>query len=219
MPSLRDEVRMLSQDIRALPSSDSAIWAGIGTAATIGVHPFDDAATVRLETAQEGTLHNVFIPGKFIGETTVQVGLAAATYVVGRVTKRPKVATAGFELIRAQLITEGLVQGLKVAVRRERPDASDNRSFPSGHAALTFATATVLQRRFGWARSIPAYIVASYVAAARVTEDKHYVSDVIGGAFVGIIAARTVTREGRRFAELAPVFGRQKTGVIVVLTF
>jgi hypothetical protein len=56
-----------------------------------------------------------------------------------------------------------------------------------------FATATVLQRRYGWKVGIPAYGFAAYVAASRLSENKHFLSDVILGAAIGIMGGRTVT--------------------------
>lgn len=204
-PSVKALPHELWDDVKALPSRDALIWSAIGAGAALAVHPLDNRATVELNRTQDGALHATFAPGRIIGETSVQVGLAAAVYAVGRGTHRERVEQIGIELIRAQLLTEGLVQGVKFAARRERPDASDNRSLPSGHAALTFATATVLERRFGWFRALPAYALAAYVATSRVTTDKHYLSDVVAGAFIGTIAARTVTRREGRLAHLFPI--------------
>jgi membrane-associated phospholipid phosphatase len=97
-----------------------------------------------------------------------------------------------------------LTQGIKVAVHRTRPDEG-RFSFPSGHASSTFATATVLQREFGWRVGLPAYGLAAYVAESRIQENRHYASDVIFGAAVGIVSGRTVgiQRGARRF-ELSP---------------
>jgi membrane-associated phospholipid phosphatase len=71
---------------------------------------------------------------------------------------------------------------------------------------VTFASATVLQRNFGWKAGVPAYAFATYVAASRVQEKRHFLSDVAFGAAIGIAAGRTVTigRGGREFA-LGPV--------------
>lgn len=93
---------------------------------------------------------------------------------------------------------------IKTAVGRTRPDGTQY-SFPSGHSATTFASATVLQRNLGWKVGVPAYVVAGYVAASRVQVRRHFVSDVAFGAAVGIAAGRTVTigRGAHRFA-LAP---------------
>ena len=98
-----------------------------------------------------------------------------------------------------------LVQPIKFATQRERPDNSDNHSFPSGHAAVTFAGATVLERHLGWRRSALAYAVATYVAASRLHDNRHYLSDVAFGAAVGTIAGRTVTQHGRDNWTMIPV--------------
>jgi membrane-associated phospholipid phosphatase len=89
-------------------------------------------------------------------------------------------------------MSEGLTIAIKEATRRSRP-AGSGFSFPSGHTTATFASATVLQQHFGWKVGIPAYAVASYVAAARIQTQNHYLSDVAFGAALGIVAGRTVT--------------------------
>jgi membrane-associated phospholipid phosphatase len=96
------------------------------------------------------------------------------------------------------ILSEGLVQGLKFATQRDRPDGSA-RSFPSGHASDTFAFATALERHVGWRYAVPAYTLASYVAISRLPADRHWLSDVVFGSTVGIIAGRTVTRHGHAF--------------------
>jgi membrane-associated phospholipid phosphatase len=82
---------------------------------------------------------------------------------------------------------------LKYTTRRERPDGSSQTSFPSGHAADTFAFATALERHLNWRFSVPAYIFSSYVAMSRLPANRHWLSDVVFGSAVGIIAGRTVT--------------------------
>jgi membrane-associated phospholipid phosphatase len=103
------------------------------------------------------------------------------------------------DLIQALAISEALVQPTKYATHRERPDQSDHRSFPSGHAADTFAFATALERHLGWKGAVPAYILSSYVAISRIPSERHWLSDVVFGASVGVIAGRTVTLHGREF--------------------
>src|SRR5262249_45681252 len=76
---------------------------------------------------------------------------------------------------------------------------SGRNSFPSGHAADTFAVATALERHLGWKGAVPAYAFSSYVAMSRLHDNRHFLSDVVFGATVGIIAGRTVTRPGREF--------------------
>ncbi len=89
-----------------------------------------------------------------------------------------------------------MVEPLKFAVGRERPDHSNHQSFPSGHSAVTFAAATVIERHLGWKRAALGYLIAGYVASSRLHDNVHYVSDVAFGAAVGTIAGRTVTQHG-----------------------
>ena len=81
---------------------------------------------------------------------------------------------------------------VKVAVHRTRPDG-ESRSFPSGHAAGTFAAATVLQRHFGWKAGIPLYTAASLVSIARLQANSHYPTDLIIGGASGILCGRAGT--------------------------
>src|SRR5262249_19082771 len=143
--------------------------------------------------------HNFFKVGKYLGELYTLLPIAVTVYTVGRAKDEPKVSHLGMDLIRSLAISEALVTSLKYATRRERPDGSGKTSFPSGHAADTFAFATALERHLGWKGAVPAYIFSSYVAISRLPDNRHWLSDTVFGAGVGIIAGRTVTRHGREF--------------------
>jgi hypothetical protein len=73
-------------------------------------------------------------------------------------------------------------------------------------SSVCSTTATVLQRRYGWKVGVAAYGVAAYVAASRLSENKHFLSDVIFGAAFGIMGGRAVAvgRGPVRFA-LSPM--------------
>jgi membrane-associated phospholipid phosphatase len=92
----------------------------------------------------------------------------------------------------------------EVNARLVNPDGSNNLSFPSGHAAITFAAAAVIERHLGWMGSVGAYAVAAYVSTSRLHDNVHYLSDVIFGAAIGTIAGRTVTVHGREHWTLGP---------------
>lgn len=83
----------------------------------------------------------------------------------------------------------GLAGGLatlgKAVIHEQRPDRSDNNSFPSGHTSLAFASATTLYRRYGWETGLPAYAVATFTGAARVAARKHHWYDVAVGGLIG----------------------------------
>ena|SRR2546425_2811115 len=75
--------------------------------------------------------------------------------------------------------------GLKKAFPEWRPDHSDRKSFPSGHASVSFAAAASLQNRYGWQVGLPAQLVAAFVGFSRVEARKHHWYDVAIGAGVG----------------------------------
>lgn len=75
---------------------------------------------------------------------------------------------------------------LKSIISKERPDGSNNNSFPSGHSSITFQSASFLQKRYGWEYGIPAYLLASYTGFSRINGDKHDIYDVLAGAAIGI---------------------------------
>ncbi len=134
----------------------------------------------------------VMQPGEIAGGFLVQTGAAVATYAIGRTTHSTKVTSIGASLFRAQVVSQTVTQGIKFAARRTRPDGTV-LSFPSGHSATAFATATVLQSELGWKVGVPAYGAAAWVAASRMQAKRHYLSDVIAGATIGIMAGRSVT--------------------------
>ena len=135
----------------------------------------------------------LFQSGNVIGSFAFQMGAGFAAYGAGKAFGNKQVAFVGRDMLRAQVVSQVMVQALKVTVHRDRPDHSNSMSFPSGHAASAFATATVLQRYYGWKAGVPAYAVSSYVALARMSWNRHHASDVVMGAGFGIAAARTVT--------------------------
>ena len=167
-------------------------------------HPVDQSFNAKLLSHYDA-VNTAFAPGKYLGNTPEQVAFSLGTYAFGRLRDQPKVAHLGMDLLQAQILTEILVEPLKFAVHRERPDGSNHQSFPSGHAAVTFATATVIERHLGWRKSVLGYAIASYVAMSRIHDNRHYLSDVIFGAAVGSIAGRTVVHHQADYWAFTPV--------------
>ena len=189
----------LGSDFKHLPSGDSLLVGSIGGALAIGAHEIDSSVNQRL--ARDG---GFFKAGNLIGSSETLMGASVAAYSLGRVTGHSRVAHVGLDLLRAQIVTETMVLSLKVTVRQPRPDGSSGFAFPSGHAAMAFATATVIQRHHGILWALPTYALATYVATSRLHDNVHYLSDVVFGAAVGTIAGRTVTRHGRSNFALVP---------------
>jgi membrane-associated phospholipid phosphatase len=181
----------LVTNFRYLPSMENLYWAGAGGGLALAVHPFDDNVNEYL--VGNDTAEKIFKTGEILGELGTLLGGASVVYAVGRIKDQPKVSHLGMDLIEALAMSEALTQTLKYTTRRERPDHSSKNSFPSGHAADTFAFATALERHLNWKYSIPAYVFSSYVALSRLPANRHWLSDAVFGSAVGIIAGRTVT--------------------------
>lgn len=90
------------------------------------------------------------------------------------------------------LIMAALVNGIKYTVREMRPDDTSPNSFPSGHTATAFMAATILHKEYGATKSywysVAGYSLAAATGVCRVLNNRHWVSDVLVGAGIGIVS-------------------------------
>ena len=205
-------VKDTAHDFVAFPRRKST-WTllGIGAAAALATHPADNY--VERHVVGNTTAEDVFKLGKWVGSAEVEVGTAVGLWAIGRYIVAPatdeprtnKVSHLGFDLMRAQILSQALVQGIKYSVRRDRP-TGECCAFPSGHAATAFAVASVLERHLGYRASWPMLAGATYVATSRLVDNRHFLSDVMFGAAVGMASGWTVVgRHGRDSYALQPV--------------
>lgn len=119
------------------------------------------------------------------------------------------------------MLMVGVGYGLKFAVDKERPDKSNDRSFPSLHTGISFTGAAFLQRRYGWKWGAPAYAVASYVGWSRVYAKKHDWWDVAAGAAIGVGSAYLFTKPFalKHNLTIVPVAGNQLMGFYASFDF
>ena len=89
-------------------------------------------------------------------------------------------------------IMAGIVNGIKYTAKEMRPDGSQANSWPSGHTATSFVGATLLHKEYGLTRSpwfsVAGYGVATATGVMRVLNNRHWVSDVMSGAGIGILS-------------------------------
>lgn len=194
-------VRKSAGDFKAFPRRRSTyVILAIGGGAALLGHPLDDSLNDRISGSH--TVAHIFAPGKYIGYAWVQATAALTTYIVGRTMKTEegrtnKVSHLGFDLLRANILTQALTYGVKGIAQRNRPDGACC-SFPSGHASVTFASASVLERHFGYRAAWPTFVIAGYVAASRLHDNRHFLSDVLFGSALGIASGWTVVGEHGR---------------------
>jgi hypothetical protein len=120
----------------------------------------------------------------------LSLGLGAAG-VKGKHEFGDQIILAGL----SNVLSNGISISLKNFIRFERPDASNNYSFPSGHTTLAFTGATILNEEYGeknLAYSIGGYTLATTTAAFRMLNNKHWLADVMFGAGIGIVSTKVV---------------------------
>ena len=89
-------------------------------------------------------------------------------------------------------VMAAFVNGIKYTASEMRPDGSTRNSWPSGHTATAFVGATILHKEYGLTRSpwysIGGYTVATATGVMRVLNNRHWISDVLSGAGIGILS-------------------------------
>lgn len=136
-------------------------------------------------------------------------------------------------LLVSNIATLGATQILKRSFNEERPDKSDNRSFPSGHTAHAFVMATVLHHEYKDSNKFLAYsgyAFAVTTATFRMLNNRHFPSDVLVGAGLGIAITELVYsfnplqrwqpfKNKKRQVFISPIYRDDAFGVISVIRF
>jgi membrane-associated phospholipid phosphatase len=200
--------------VRQLPANLGRAFVGLFAKETLRPLAIGGAATGLSFLADDhvrdqiGTSDSVFGKGGNIAGHGISVdAVAAVLFVAGRFADGQRFRDFSYDVLPAALVTQVTTGAVKLAVGRTRPDGDTNRrnsSFPSGHSSGTFAVATVIERHYGWKAAVPAYTVSSLVALSRVRYNRHYLSDVVGGASLGVIVGRATVRMNRQPLKLMP---------------
>jgi len=182
--------------------------------------------TAALLTVDDRIHHNLSVQGRnslngdiwdvptVYGSAYFGAGLSLATYTAGLLSGDEEMRTTG-RLLGESLVLAGVPATIvKIVAGRSRPYAGEgpwkfhafrwsegSQAFPSGHATVAFALSTVLAERIDnvWAR-VGLYGLASLTVLARVHNDQHWFSDVVGGAGLGITSGLYVVAWERRRA-------------------
>jgi membrane-associated phospholipid phosphatase len=139
--------------------------------------------------------------------------IAAATMVAGALGRSERLTLAGVRMLAAHQLATSVKSVIKATIDRTRPefmlengkyesgkgehDSSPYNSFPSGHTAGIVAVARSIGRDYPKART-PALLLAAAISVVQIPRGKHYVSDVLAGALIGLVADALVTAAARR---------------------
>jgi membrane-associated phospholipid phosphatase len=165
-------------------------------------------ATVLVPYAERGLVQVVGELSDFTDQEPLYAA-AGAVIATGLVMRDERTIRAGTRVLAAHLLATALRGIVKRLVDRTRPDAaarrgeyeltpgerfeSDFNSFPSGHTAGAVAAARALGRHYPGSHH--AWLgLASAASAAQIFRSKHYVTDVVAGAAIGLVAEEAVHR-------------------------
>ena len=170
----------------------------------VGVPLVIGGVVARHADLQVRSMRNRYMP-RFRSHVDDYMQYAPAAVMLGLKVGGVKSRHSWGRMLVSDLFSVGLMTGavntLKYTVRTRRPDGSSRNSFPSGHTATAFMTATMLTKEYGYKSpwvGIGAYTVASVTGLMRVANNRHWLSDVLTGAGIGILT----TELGYFFADL-----------------
>jgi len=172
-------------------------------------------ATQRRWLQNNHAMNNTADAIQFVGDPGALL-LSTSLLVVGKLSHHPGLASASLRSTEAIIASGAVTQLLKLSIGRARPVVTaDNdayafhpfhgaqtnfNSFPSGHTTAAFAAATVFSTEIRYAHPRAAtfttpllYGLASAVGGARMYNDRHWLSDVVGGALIGHFVGRKIT--------------------------
>ncbi len=186
---------------------------GVLSAASLLDEPLRDHLQAH-RTAGKDDAARVF---RRVGQPEIYAVVGLGTIATGLITGDAGITRSG-ERITAGLLLAGVTSSaLKLATGRRRPGGgtgpyefhpfSGNDAWPSGHTTMAFALAAGVSDEL---HSTPAAIVLYGAAAltgwSRLNDDRHWLSDVLAGAAVGVTSAKLMNGHWRVFGITGPRF-------------
>lgn len=213
---------------------------------TAGLIASDKNVGRELSDGPPGTGTNVSGSVAHIGSAPAVYGFTGLFYGLARVTHHERARETGLLALEALVNSTIVVESLKGVTERERPTTDDGHrrvddargrferggtSFPSGHAINAWTLASVMAARYPDRRLVKygAYSLAAIASASRMTQRKHFPSDIVVGAVLGYFIGHYVVRahspeeqkHGRFRPLILPYWDRagRRSGVIVQFGF
>ncbi len=213
-PQFKEEnINRVAQKLVDDPSL--SLWAA-GTISVLHFQQYDNEYRDNWKDHQQMST-SVADVGNFLGSGVATVVIIAAQYNWDSDTQNWK------SHARALVWETAAVTALKFSFGKQRPgDKNSYVSFPSGHTSTAFATATSLTYAYGWKAAVIAYPLAAMVGASRMADDMHWISDVVGGAFLGVIIGRATFSEDlgeKSNSLLMPTVNQSNLGFTYYLQF
>ena len=218
---------------------DGEQWKTFGIEAGItgGLLPLDNTVRDVVHDNKTASLDDGLNTVRTItGAGAYYFAASGAIFGSGLIVQNEKLADSGFLAFESVAYAGGLEEGLKFVTGRKRPNSARNQfqfqgpsgrgfnsSFVSGESTVAFAFASSVSEVWQnpWV-TWPLYMFAGAVGAQRITDNKHWLSDVVGGAFLGEAVGKTIVRmhyshdvEGK----VVPYVADHTVGLQVTLAF
>lgn len=169
-----------------------------------------------------------------LGSTPVNLGLIGSLYLGGVLLKDDRARNTARLSLKSLMHAVVVSQVLKRVFRRQRPyvdsgvdrwfnpgKGTDYHSFPSGHTTAAWSVATVIAGMYKDKPAVPVvcYSLATLTGLSRMTENKHWASDVLVGAVLGYAIGRFVLKKNIRNFHVSPMLYSDRLGVSVSYIF
>jgi hypothetical protein len=205
-----------------------------GAAMAYGFIKLDNNALTRLDQEARHEFYSEHPHRQFIVDDYLQFAPGAVVFVLnglGIKGKNSLIDQSGIYLL-SNIILNSTTQSLKRITAVTRPDGTPN-AFPSGHAAEAFASAEFLRREYGeqsvW-YTVSGYTAAVSVGVLRMYNNRHWLSDVIAGAGLGVLSTQAsywlypkikklFSSKSKNTALILPTYNKGIIGFGMVKTF
>lgn len=193
---INDDLQIPEDSLIEIPSSASkSFFEKEGVRMSIApVLLFTASAASWGEREHIREVRNRYIPSfNMVYDDYLQYAPAATVYGLnlGGVKGRNNIKRATFSYAASLGIMAIVVNSIKYTAKVERPDGSTKNSFPSGHTANAFTNASFLHKEYGVVNplySIGGYSMATFTGLGRNLNNRHWISDVLAGAGIGILS-------------------------------
>jgi len=231
---LADELKIWTSPFK-MNKKSFLFWGGIAITTAYLIK----RDTIHLHDIHGFTLKNQWVKKSSpiitqLGSTPFNLGLIGSLYLGGTLLKDDRARETARLSLKSLLHAIVISRALKHIFRRQRPyvengvdrwfnhgGGSDYQSFPSGHTTTAWSMATVIAGMYKDKPAVPVicYSLATLVGLSRLTENKHWTSDVLVGALLGYSIGRFVLRKYHNRLNITPMFSSEKLGVSIHYLF
>lgn len=204
--------------------------AVVGTALVL--YTQDERIKQALQANRRPFLDGMARFGNSLGDGYIMVPLLMGALGTSTLLNDGKLRSSTLLAFQSASISALWVHTLKVTCQRHRPNTGSpyNRwdgpkwppkhlSFCSGHTGLAFSIAAAYSKYYGtWKVALPAYLLASLTGFARMNDNKHWATDVLVGAWIGISTAESLMRLHQANREI-PRIGISPSGIVLQRSF